>query len=213
MPNVYQPGLLQIRPQYDTEIESGDTPENVVWFLSNTHTTPSQADLTEIQATFDTFWAAAWAEVGSSSAHYTGSVMIDWSSATGLESISVGSFAPIAGATVGLCPPQVAALVSYLIPLRWRGGHFRTYLPYVSSGVLAAGLSDTIRASSIDSFNTAFNALITNMSANGVLGGQIMVVYKNKTNPATAETFRFFAFILQPLLATQRRRIRRVSRR
>jgi hypothetical protein len=49
------------------------------------------------------------------------------------------------------------------------------------------------------------------MSASDQLGGQIAVVYKNRSNPATAQTYAFPSYTAQQLLASQRRRLRRAA--
>lgn len=213
MPNVYQPGLLQIRPQYTPNPETGEVPQNILWFLSNTHTTPSEANLVAIAEQFDGRWGPLFAEYGATDGQYLGSVTTDWSSDTGLEWNSVGTFTPVGGASGAATPANVAALISYQIPLRWRGGHFRTYLPWVGSGGLDSTNQNKLAASKITNMTDDFNLMITSMSGTGILGGQVMVVYKNKTNALKATTYAFSTFTVQPFLASQRRRLRRVTRK
>lgn len=213
MPNVYQPGLIQLRPQYTTEVDSGDTPENVLWFQSATHTTPTIAQLTTIAATFDTDWSRLFTHYAGTQAHYLGCIVTDWSSSTGLQWSSVGIFTPEPGDQNNVSPPQVAVLVSYQVQLRWRGGHFRTYLPYVGTAVLTGSLNDQISTTCQTNCQTDINTMITDMKASGVLGGQTMVMYKDKTKPTTAALYQISTFTVNLVLATQRRRIRKVSRK
>lgn len=213
MPNVYQPGLVQIRPQYTTEIESGDTPENVLWFQSATHSTPTIGNLTTIAETFDTNWSEVFSSYGGTHGSYLGCIVTDWSSASGLQWNSVGIFEPEAGGQGNNQPPQVAILVSYQIQLRWRGGHFRTYLPYVGAANITGSQLDQITTALQTTLQTNINTMITAMKDSGVLGGQTLVMYKDKTKPTEATLYQVSTFAVNLVLATQRRRIRKVSRK
>lgn len=213
MGNVYKPGLLQIRPQYTKDPDSGDQPENVTWWLSNTTTTPTLADLTAIAGIFDPLWAAIWSAYGATGLDYIGSNITDWSSATGLEQTTVGVFTPVGGSSGSAAPPQVAILQSYAIQLRWRGGHFRTYYPYVGSGVLGGFAMDTVAGSTVTAMEAAFVSLTAGMGSSGTLGGQELRMYKNKTDAATAALYPVASTLIQPKVATQRRRVRHVGRK
>lgn len=213
MPNVYKPGLLQIRPQYTKDPDSGDTPENVTWWLSGATTTPSLADLTAIAGVFDPAWANIFVPYGATAQHYTGSIITDWSSASGLEQSTVGVFTPVAGTGGNNAPPQVAILQSFQINLRWRGGHFRTYYPYVGVGVLGGFANDTVAGSTVIAMESAYTTLVTDMAASGTLGGQSPRAYKNKTNAATAALYPMVSQHINPIVATQRRRVRHVGRK
>lgn len=213
MPNIYQPGLLQVRPQYTYEADAANTPENVLWFESATHSTPSQANLVSIAGTFDTNWSGVFLQYAGEGAYYTGSIITDWSSDTGIQWTTVGTFEPEDGTQGALVPPQVAALVSYQVPLRWRGGHFRTYLPYVGSSVVDGSLKDQLSPTCQTNLADNINDVITNMKDTGILGGQTFVCYKDKTNAEKAATYQISSFTVNPQLATQRRRIRKVTRK
>lgn len=212
MPNVYKPGLLQIRAQYTREVDSGDTPENVFWFQSGSTATPTLSQLQAIQAVFDSSWAGFWKETGSTDAFMTGSIATDWSSASGLENSSVGTFGAINGVAGAGVPPNVAALISYLIQLRWRGGHFRTYLPYIGSSAIISGTHDQLSPSVIATLQTGFNTFLNDMLASGDLGGQAFRCYKDKTNATLATLYPIAGYTINTVLASQRRRLRRVGR-
>lgn len=213
MPNVYKPGLVNIRAQYTRDPDSGDTPENVFWFENGTTTTPTLTQLQAIQAAFDENWSAVWARCGATDANMTGSIITDWSSSSGLESSSVGSFSPVAGDSGTGVPPNVAALISYEIQLRWKGGHFRTYLPYIGNSSVISGTHDQLSASVIANLQTQFNDFLNAMLASGTLGGQAFRCYKNKTNATTAALYPIAGFTINAMLASQRRRLRRVGRK
>lgn len=213
MPNVYKPGLLQLRPQYTRDPDSGDTPENVLWFLSGTPTTPTIAQLQAIQAIFDNEFGNLALNFLATAIDYVGSIITDWSSASGLESSSVGSFTPKVGTKGTPAPPQVAILQSYQINLRWRGGHFRTYYPYIGTNCLTGTFTDQVNVATTGGISTSYTTMVSAMQGSGVLGGQTMVLYKNKTDPATAATYPVASFTVSGTVATQRRRVRHVGRR
>jgi hypothetical protein len=213
VPNVYKPGLLQIRPQYTPDPDSGDTPENVTWWLSATTTTPSLGDLTAIAGVFDTHWGAIFAAYGAAAQNYTGSKVTDWSSATGLEQSTVGVFTPVAGTGGTGAPPQVAILQSFQINLRWRGGHFRTYYPYVGAANLGGFGNDTVAGGTVTAMETAYTNLVVAMAASGTLGGQVPRAYKDKNNATTATLYPIVSQLINPKVATQRRRVRHVGRK
>lgn len=214
MPNVYQPGLVQLRAQYSQDPDADNTPENVLWFQSGTHTTPTVANLEAMQAIFDTELPNVWKLGAGADSSYMGSVITDWSSSSGVSIDSVGALTPVPG-TGGAAStaPQVAILTSWKIALRWRGGHFRTYFPHIASGVITGTYKDSIATALVNNMNTAWSVLISGMQSSGILGGQTFVLYKNKDDATTAALYQTTNYGVQSLLATQRRRIRHVSRK
>lgn len=214
MGSNYVARLIQIRPQYSMDPDADNTPENVLWMQSGSSGTPTSGDLATIQSIFDDGWSALWKAQAGADSSYLGSVITDWSSDTGISLSSVGTFGPVAG-TGGATStaPQVAILISYAIPIRYRGGHPRTYLPHLASGKITGTYKDSIASGDVTNINTAYNALFTALNGSGILGGQSMAVFRGKTTPATPSVYIVGVFTAQTLLATQRRRIRHVSRK
>lgn len=214
MPNVYKPGLLQIKPMYEVDVDSGDHPLNVTWWQSTTLSTPGLADLTTLAAVFDFYWSAMWSTLGSSAKHYEGCLITDWSSNTGLEYSSVGVWTPTAGShSGGLAPPNVAVLLSYNSGERFRGGHFRTYFPYIGNVIITGANSDTVDPAFINGATTAFVSLGTGMNGSGVLGGQSQRLYRHRGSPTLAQLYQIKSFGFQSRLASQRRRLRKAAHR
>lgn len=210
--NVYKPGLVQVRPRYTQSDVSAHIPENVLWFQNGSTTTPTLANLQGIAAQFDPLWGAVFAAYGPSVNKYTGSVVTDWSSNTGLAYNSVGVFTPVAGGQAAGCQSsQVAILVSYQIGVRYKGGHPRTYLPYVSEGVTQGSSGDQVTSTCQTAIVNAYNAMISGMKGSATLSGQTMVIYRHRTNAALAQTYPFATFSVNAQTATQRRRVRRVA--
>lgn len=211
MANVYKPGLLQVRPHYTQNDVTGHVPQNVLWFQSAQTTTPTIANLQQIAVAFDPGWAGIFGQYGAQNNYYTGSTITDWSSNAGLQYTSVGTFTQAPGGK-GVSPHsgQVALLVSYQIAVRYKGGHPRTYLPYVGIAATQGVSNDEVIASVQTGVVTAMNAMISSMKGNSTLGGQTMVIYRHRQSPALATTYPFSTFTVGSQTATQRRRIRRV---
>lgn len=210
MPNVYKPGLVQIRPQYN---DGGvDLPENVTWWLGAFTSPLSLTQLTNIIAAFDTAWAAMWKVNAFDSVHYTGSIITDWSTNAGLQQTSVGTLTPVAG-TGGTAPAgsQVSILISKSDGTRYKGGHSRIYLPGVSATILpdsshiSSGTQGTL-VTNYEAVDTAMNGLT---SGNG--GPFLDVIYRFRNDATKAQVKNTASFKVNLLLATQRRRLRKAA--
>jgi hypothetical protein len=209
--NVYQPRLLQIRPQYQPDPDSFRVPENVLWFQSVTAGTPTIPNLESIATAFDNAWDNIWLGWGASDRTYTGCIVTDWSSNTGLEWDNRPTRTPLAGSNGFSLPYNVAALTSIHIAERFKGGHSRCYGPYV--GVGAQDTTDPRKWKDTLSTNTAtaWTALTGAMSGSGVLGGQLIMVYRFRNNAVRANVQPVVAFTTQPFFASQRRRQRKAA--
>jgi hypothetical protein len=208
----FKPGLLQIRPQYETDPDAPSHPENILWLLSSTTVpSPTLFQLQGIQSAFDSAWATFMSHWLPTERRYPGSVITDFSSAFGLSNDSRGVFAPVVGLSGDELPPQVAGLLSWASTMRYRGGHFRTYLPYASNAHVQGPFVDTIQPGSITTMNGDINTLRTNMAASGILGGQNFVLYRKRLDPVLAQLIPTTTVKVQPLIATQRRRVRKAS--
>lgn len=209
MSTIYVPGLMQIRPQYSEEPDAPDHPENVTWWLGTTTAPYTLGEIASIAAAFDAKWGPMWNAVGGDNMHYYGAIYTDWGSDTGLTYNSVGTYEGEVGSNGTLQPPNVAALISGQVGIRYRGGHPRIYLPYVGASALTDEYSDSLSPSAVESCTSAYTDLQSIMSTGS--GYRIMnqVLYRRKTG----DVLRWDSFVVNGLLATQRRRLRRPSRR
>jgi hypothetical protein len=211
VPNVYQPGLVQIRPQYS--VGGDDTAENILWakgaFTSNLTLSQIQA----VQSAFDTAWANLWKPQSFDTSEYLGNILTDWSSNTGLQNDTVTIFTPVHG-TGGTAPAgaQVCILQSLSTGIRYRGGHPRTYFPGVSADILID--PSHIQTSNATTMVTAYNAV--NTALQGVSSGNggpfNFVIYLHKSNSTLAHVYPIAEYAFDTQLATQRRRLRKVTR-
>lgn len=208
MPNVYKPGLIQIRARYTNEFD-GDKTENVTWWQGAFTSPLTQAQLANIQAVFDVQWPLMWRIPGATGAQYIGSIATDWSSASGTDNDTTTSLSPVNGQATGLAAAQACMLLSLQIPLRFKGGHGRVYLPWLGQSALADQKSVT--ASVVSNVSAEFVALRTNMNAisSGNGGPFSWCVYKFRNDAVKADPILITGGVIQADLATQRRRLRK----
>jgi hypothetical protein len=209
LPIINQPRLLLVRPQYTPDPDTGNHPQNILWFQSTTAGTPTLANLTAMAAAFDPAWYLVWSDVGAQGTYYLGSIWTDFSSAFGLTYSSVGTYSPHVGSVTGRLPPNSACLISLKSGERFRGGHFRIYLPWIGQAALSATDSSMLLAANTNVVTTNFSNLDVATSGSGVLGGQLQVLYRHRTDPVKARLDPIVSFTVQQLLATQRRRLRK----
>lgn len=206
MANVFQPRLIQVRTLFTVE-GSGDRPENITWWLQNTGPV-TLSDLTTQQGIVDSDYAAFWAgSVGSSSAQYIGSIISSWESDTGPVVNSVGSMTPVTGSHSGLAAAQVCALMSGVGPQRYKGGHPRIYLPHIAQSVLQDDRSLT--ATAVADLESGWNAFGSAMAAGSP--SWVTVNYRYRNNPLKAVVMALNNYNPNSIIATQRRRVRRVA--
>jgi hypothetical protein len=218
MPNVYKPGLIQIKPQYSSGItDEPDTPENILfWRGATTSEFPlSTGQITAIAAVFDPHWGAMWAEQGSAAYKYTGCVITDWSVDTGIEQSTVGVFAGVSGTLTGVTTGQACMLLSYTSALmpKYRGGHFRSYLPYPSEAALTSPYEFTSAAVANvqGGLGTLYNDMLLISSADG--GGYYPSLYRFRNDATKAVMYDANSVVVSPVPATQRRRLRKITRK
>jgi len=212
MPNVYKPALLQIRPQYDPNPDTADHPENVLWFVSGTVTTPTLANLQAIQNTFDGAFSQVTKQVMPTTKSYTGSTITDWSSALGKSWSSVGTFSPVAGLSgADAMPLNVAVLISLHLPIRYKGGHPRIYLPWISFSASAGADGNKVLGTVVTAVASNYTAYEASMLASGTLGGQATAAYLFRNDAVKANIQLVSSFTVQTTFASQRRRLRRAA--
>jgi hypothetical protein len=212
----YIPGLVQIRPQY-AGTGDADTPENVTWWQSVGIAPLTIANLTTIQNQFDSHWTD-FTSLGSAEDQYIGSIVTDWGSDTGLEKNKVG-YTPVNGTGVMPTGAQVAFLISLQVASRFKGGHGRIYIPTLDMSHVEG--KSALMSAAITSATTIINNVATAMAASITPNGAyVQQVFRQKTQvvPHTIPPTYRVAFLqpvvnylVQPQLATQRRRLRKAA--
>lgn len=210
MANVYQPNLIQYRPQYSKEFDN-DTPENIIWLKGAIAGPYTLTQLQNLQSTLDVLWGEMWQSVGATGRSMTGSIITDWTSSSGLQSNSVGTFVGAPGSEGNEVPANVAALISWQIAERYRGGHGRVYLP--SLGVSVIFNDNFLTASAITALTTTMGNVTAGLLAYpGPVGPVTINVLRARGKP-TQNAQVVHSFEANGQLASQRRRLRRVAHR
>lgn len=210
MPAIYHPGVVQIVPHYN--IGSGRDAVNVLyWKTAATGLTPAQ--LNSVRGVFDTGWKNIVLNLMPSTISYLGAWVTDMGSNTGAQVTNTG-FTPAPGVNAsGELGDQVAILMSLHAATRYRGGHSRLYLPGIGVNNVAND-GRTLTNTPITAITTNWGNLLTSMAAiTGTNGGPYTpIVWHKKWATAPNTTEDITTMVVSPILATQRRRLRKVSR-
>lgn len=210
LPALYHPGVVTFAPHYD--IGSGRDAVNVLEFQ-----TPASgltfAQLDSARLAFDVAWSTFWKPYGAPSVFYKGAIVTDMSSNTGGQALNTG-VTPAPGTGGGNeVIDNTAVLISLKTSTRYRGGHGRIYLPGCNVGMLNND-GRSVLSSQITAGQSRWTTFITAMSAITTTGGgpYSLIVWHKKlsSNPNSIENVN--AAVIQPVLASQRRRLRKVSR-
>lgn len=210
MAAIYHAQVVQIIPHYS--IRSGNDAVNVTYWLG-TGNPYSQVALDDIRANFDQAWQSHWSTVAPSVNTYKGAVVTDVSSAFGLES-SNETFVAIPGASgANSIADQVAALISLHVAERYKGGHGRIYVPGLAGNMLqddGSTIQSVARTALLAMWTDTVTAMGAISAANG--GPLKPIVWHKKWAAHPNTTADILSVTVQPISATQRRRIRKVSR-
>jgi hypothetical protein len=220
MPNAYKPGLISYRPQYTSaQPDEPEVPENILWVQTSVPAnTIVAANLITLQAHIDPLWAAVWEVTGSSAYAMVGSIATDWSNDTGVQNSSVGTFTAVDGSVSGAAAgAQVAGLISWVGEWpRYRGGHPRTYLPFVGNAALSTPWEFTTAKQT--AANTAITSYVSGIydytwTIDDVEYTGYVAAFRFRDDPAKAQTYMATSGTLGIQPATQRRRLRKVTRK
>lgn len=210
MAAVYLPGVVTLIPHYD--IGAGHDVVNVLHFRGQPISFDT-SQLTTIQTAFDQQWHGGLANLLATTSIYKGAVCIDSGSALGQE-VDNTAYVPQNGTGVGNpVADNAAVLLSLHVLQRYKGGHGRVYLPGFSTSGLGSD-GRTVLGSTITSLNSTWTNLVNAMrsipSADG--GPFDAVVWHKKWAAAPNTTGIITSITPQSVLASQRRRLRKVSR-
>lgn len=207
---IYHPNVVSIVPHYN--IGSGRDAVNVThWGYVGDPLTGTA--LTAIQTAFDAAWYGQWKNWAGSGVYYLGAWVIDNSSATGGQRTNA-AYVPAGGLGGSQAAgDQMAGLISIHGYVRYRGGHSRLYIPGASASMLAND-GQNWTPTGTGYLGTMWNNTVAAMAAvSEAEGGPITPLIWHKKWSAAPNTLEAVASItVQALSATQRRRVRKVSR-
>jgi len=211
MAAIYHAQVVTTIPYYDTGRVSASA--NVLHWQGVYAGNLTNAQLVSIQSAFDGAWGNAWAQFATSHNNYLGAWVIDMANATGGQVTNVG-FVKVPGIPVQApVSDNVAALISLRGTLRYRGGHGRIYVPGVTTTFTNID-GNTLTQAGINALDAVWVQTVAAMAgisaANGGPFTPVIWHKKLKTNPNSLETVA--THVPQAVLASQRRRLRKVSR-
>jgi hypothetical protein len=166
LPDV--PGILRIRFQGKTQTHLW----NNLFFAKYTGAPGTQAQINALASSLRGAWAGSFSAVLAASDSLDTTTVWDLSNRnlpSGLNSVS----SPGAHAELVRLPPQVAAVISWTVPDRWRGGHFRTYIPVPDA---ASVVGATIQAAYLTALGGAATAWETQLRAINYQGAPLEFV-------------------------------------
>jgi hypothetical protein len=211
MPGIYHAGVVTTIPYYDTGNVGHSA--NVIHWLGVGTTDLTTGQLTTIQGVFDAAWGAAWAALATSSNHYLGAWVIDSGDATGGQ-VTNALFTPVAGASSNApVADNVAGLISLQTTRRYKGGHGRLYIPGANSSFLNFNGANWTGAM-LAHMDTLWENTRIAMSGIGSAenGPYLPIVWHKKAIDFPNTVENVVGHVSQPVAASQRRRLRKVSR-
>jgi len=211
MAAIYHAQTVSTIPYYDTGRVSASA--NVLHWQGAYAGNLTNAQLVAIQQAFDGAWGTAWANIGTVNNHYLGAWVIDMANSTGGQVTNVG-FVKVPGVPTALpLADNVAGLISLRGTLRYRGGHGRIYVPGIDSSFSNIDGS-TLTQTGINLLDAMWVQTVAAMAgvsaANGGPFTPVIWHKKLKSNPNSLEPVA--QHVPQAVLASQRRRLRKVSR-
>jgi hypothetical protein len=211
----YLENLLKIVHFYTADRDSAI---NVQYVMASEGSPFSLSDLNGCAMEIAEAWKVCWPPYMASYASYAGCELYDQSSNTG----QVGS-APIlqaGGGDATVVSAQVSALVLWLESKRYRGGHPRNYLPSPASNNFENDL--TFTAGFVTDFGANVNTYLEAITGISIAGAPLIPVnlhardVEEKGPPIVyvdPYVLDITGFTVSNVPATQRKRLRKVSRR
>lgn len=210
MAAIYKSGVVLIIPKYDLG-QPNNAANVLAWNTGAVGLTVAQ--LTAVQSSFDTAWSAWWKAMSPNTNRYMGSWVIDMAGATANQVTNSG-YTPAAGTGGGTSwGDQQCALISLRTQNRYRGGHGRVYIGGLNSSAMNADghtLSATAKSSITTGWNNTANALLALSGAAG--GPYTPIVWHKHWTAFPNTTENVVGIVVNDVLATQRRRQRKVTR-
>jgi hypothetical protein len=210
LPAIYHPGVVQVVPHYD--IGAGHDVVNVLYFQS-TGRDFTTAQLSQVQTVFNSHWYTIWSPLASTQNKYKGSIVTDMSDNTGAQVDNTGYAIQPGGAGASPVYDGACQLIQLKTSTRYRGGHGRLYMPGIDTSV-TTGDGRSMESSHLATTNTQLGVLYSAMIAiTGTYGGPWQpVVWHKKLSSAPNTVENINQYLAVTLMATQRRRVRKVSR-
>lgn len=211
MAAIYKTGVVLTIPKYD--LGHPNNAANVIaWSTGAVGLTVAQ--LTAVQTAFDTAWSAKWAPQSPTINRYMGCWVIDMAGPTANQ-VTNATYTPVLGtAGSGAWADSIAGLLSLKTQTRYRGGHGRLYIPGFNSGSLQSD-GQSLSTAAITAIQQMWdNTVAALLALSGATGGPYTPIVWHKRLTAAPNTIEpVVGRVVQTTAASQRRRLRKVTRR
>lgn len=147
-------------------------PWNIVQHLRYSSGAPDSAALGVVASGISQLWSTTWAPMHNTAVRLTEVEVTDIASASGAQGVSTTSHDGTRAGTI--MPVQVAAVVSWHVNFRWRGGHPRSYFPAGVSADITQG--NTWATPFITAMGTAAQNWLSGMNSFSISGGVTTLV-------------------------------------
>lgn len=201
LPPAAQIVLVRLKGTY------GSQPWNVIQHLQYTGPAPAVADLQTIATSITSAWNTNYAPLAATNVGLSGIDLADLTNpAAAAASVTVSSLGTRAGATL---PASTCIVVSWIINVRYRGGHPRSYYPF---GVITDTTGTRAWAptfvTSVNNASTAYRTALNALSVSGTTYKMAVVSYTRNNEPRpTPVPFTIQSNVTHQRIDTQRRRL------
>lgn len=194
MPTIIPPGFGIVAHEYEYDGTAGASGPSIVTYAVNVGIGGGQAVLD----TCVEYWGSVAEGINSADVSVYRSTLKVGPNATGatFENATI-----LAGAETGASvPPQVAGLVRKSTGLGGRANRGRFYMPHLSQSVVDA--RGTIGSVALGDYNTVLATWLSGLEGEGI---NVFILH---SDPGASDPTEVTAVSMQPLVATQRRRVR-----
>lgn len=185
----------------------GSQPWNVIQHLQYTGAAPAVADLQTLATSITTAWNTNYAPLCANGVNLTGIDLADLTNpAAAAASVTVSS----AGTRTGtILPASTCIVVSWIINVRYRGGHPRSYYPFgVQADTATVRSWATTFVTSVNNASNAYRTALNALTVSGSTYKMAVVSYQHNNAPRpTPVPFTVQSNVTHQRIDTQRRRL------
>lgn len=180
---------------------------NNIMHLQYTGAAPTVADLNTIGTSISTAWNTNFAPLATSAVTLTG---IDLADLTNPAAAATSVTANVPGTRAGTAmAAQVCCVVSWVINVRYRGGHPRSYFPFGSNtDIQTVRTWTTAFVTAVNNGSTAFRTALNALTVSGTTYKMCTVSYVRNNAPRNPPiVFTIQSNVVHGRIDTQRRRL------
>lgn len=201
LPPAAQIVLVRIKGVFGTQ------PWNVIQHLQYTGPAPTVADLQTVATSVNSAFNTNYASLMPVGVSVTG---IDLADLTNPAAAAASVSTTVTGTRAGtIMPASTCIVVSWIINVRYRGGHPRSYYPFgVAADTQSVRAWTTAFVTSVNNASTAYRTALNAISVSGTTYKMAVVSYVHNNAPRpTPVPFTVQSNVTHARIDTQRRRL------